>query len=253
MQLNSDIQQNQPIMSLSYKRKGKIPFWFAWLLAILLLVSSGIVYRVLASMVSNTVISLPLDLDEFPFEIGDWIGQEVQIPTTTREYMEKNFADDYLSRRYFNIDNQEWVDLYVVYCASIPGGLLGHRPEVCYPGNGWIHDSTEKSNFTTKQGREVECLILRFHKPAPAYKETIVLNFHIVNGKLTTDQSSFQGFSGRRFNLSKNPARYVAQVQISSIMEKSVLVAAKDIVELILDYLPDENGKVAAYDAIKQK
>ena len=126
--------------------------------------------------------------------------------------------------------------------------MLGHQPRVCYPGNGWIHDSTDESNFTTKQGREVNCLIHRFHKPEPSYSEIIILNYYIVNGQLSTDQSGFSGFSGRKFNLSRNPARYVAQVQISSMMESSILKAAGDMTELILDFLPDENGGVSAFE-----
>jgi len=40
--------------------------------------------------------------------------------------------------------------------------------------------------------------------------------------------------------------RYVAQVQISSVLENSVRTVAKDMTDLILDFLPDENGKVKA-------
>jgi hypothetical protein len=38
----------------------------------------------------------------------------------------------------------------------------------------------------------------------------------------------------------------VAQVQISSVLENSIRTAAEEITELILDFLPDRNGKVAA-------
>lgn len=227
---------------------GQSHVGLVWALAVFLLISSGIVYRVLAAKIVNTSISLPVPLDKFPMVIGDWSGTELSIPTTTREYMEKNFADDYLSRRYVNDDLKTWVDVYVVYCASKPGGMLGHQPRVCYPGNGWIHDSTDESSFTTSEGRKVKCLIHHFHKPEPAYSEVIVLNFYVVNGQLSTDQSGFRGISSRRLNFTRNPARYVAQVQISSIMENSILKAAEDMSDLILDFLPDENGGVAAFD-----
>ena len=124
--------------------------------------------------------------------------------------------------------------------------MLGHQPRVCYPGNGWIHESTESAQFTTKHGKNVNCLIHRFNKPAPSYAERIILNFYLVNGQLSTNQSGFSGFSGRRFNLARNPARYVAQIQISSIMESSIRLAAEDMTELILEFLPDEYGDVAA-------
>ena len=80
------------------------------------------------------------------------------------------------------------------------------------------------------------------------FTEIKVLNFYVVNGKLSTNQSGFTGFSGRKINLTKNPARYVAQIQISSMMESSIRTAAEDMADLILDFLPDENGGVAAFE-----
>jgi hypothetical protein len=225
--------------------RGKIQVWFVWIIAFLLLVSSGITYRVLASMIVDTAINLPISLSEFPTIIGDWSSTELSIPTTTREYMESNFADDFLSRRYINPESQAWADVYIVYCASKPGGMLGHQPEVCYPGNGWIHESTEESQFITRQGQEIACLIHRFHKPAPAYDEIVVLNFYIVNGQLSIDQKGFSGVLSRRYNFARNSARYVAQVQISSLMENSIRKAAEDMTGTILGFLPGADSNVS--------
>ncbi|MGI6125249.1 MAG: hypothetical protein ACOYIG_13935, partial [Acetivibrionales bacterium] len=47
-------------------------------------------------------------------------------------------------------------------------------------------------------------------------------------------------------NISGNIARYVTQVQISSVLEKSVRDAAADFVDVVLKYLPDANDVVAA-------
>ena len=160
--------------------------------------------------------------------------------------MEENFADDFLTRRYVNAATGAWADVYIVYCSSRPGGILGHRPRVCYPGGGWVHDSTEPSQFISQAGRKIPCLLHRFHKPAPAYEQKVVLNFYIVNGRITTDESAFSGPFGRRPNIAGDPACYVAQVQISSVLENSVRTAAKDMADLILEFFPDENGKVRA-------
>ncbi|GAH88786.1 unnamed protein product, partial [marine sediment metagenome] len=46
-----------------------------------------------------------------------------------------------------------------------------------------------------------------------------------------------------------DPARYVAQVQISSVLENSIRTMAKDMTDLVLDYLPDETGRVRAADS----
>jgi len=231
------------------KKMGKVSAWSIWILAILLLVSSGITYRVLAShlqLLFDTPIPLPVPLSALPAQIGNWVGRELAIPTTTKEYMEKNFADDFLTRRYINTANQAWADVYIVYCSSRPGGIVGHQPRVCYPANGWVHDVTEPSQFISNAGRQIPCLIHRFHKSAPTYEQTVILNFYVLNGQITTNENVFSGFWGRRPNIAGDPARYVAQVQISSVLENSVRTAAKDITDLILDFLPDENGRVRA-------
>jgi hypothetical protein len=222
-----------------------------WALAVLLLVSAGITYRVLAShleLTADTAISLPVPLSAFPTKIGNWVGSDLPIPSTTKEYMERNFADDFFSRRYVNAEANAWADVYVVYCSSRPGGILGHQPRVCYPAHGWLHDSTEPSQFTSRIGQQVRCLIHRFHKPAPAYDQTVVLNFYILNGQITTKEKDFSGLLGRRPNIAGDPARYVAQVQISSVLENSVRKTAEDITDLVLDFFPDANGKVRAVE-----
>jgi hypothetical protein len=232
-----------------YTGTSKLTTWFVWCLAVILLVLSGVVYRVLASrlqLIANTSVSLPVPLSVFPSQIGNWTGTELTIPTTTREYMERNFADDFLSRRYINSQTKAWADVYVVYCSSRPGGIIGHQPRVCYPGFGWIHDSTEQSQFISQIGRQITCLIHRFHKPHPSYDQIVVLNFYILNGQITTDEDKFSGPFGRRPNISGSPARYVAQVQISSTLENSILRAAEDMTDLILNFLPDRNGRVRA-------
>jgi hypothetical protein len=96
----------------------------------------------------------------------------------------------------------------------------------------------------------MRCLIHRFHKPAPAYDQTVVLNFYILNGQITADEKDFSGVLGRRPNISGDPARYVAQVQISSVLENSIRTAAADMTDLILDFLPDKNGIVRATEYV---
>ena len=230
---------------------GKTFAWFVWFLAVFLLISAGTAYRVLAPLVVDAPITLPIRLSAFPAEISDWVGKELPIPAITKEYMEKNFADDFTNRRYINTTTKAWADVYIVYCASRPGGMLGHQPEVCYVGQGWVHEITKPSHFTSGAGRQIPCLVHRFHKPAPQYDEIVVLNFYLVNGRVATDQSGFSGVWGRRFNLTRNAARYVAQVQISSVLEISARTAAIDMTDLILTFLPDENGDVEAVEYIK--
>ena len=79
----------------------------------------------------------------------------------------------------------------------------------------------------------------------------MVLNFYIVNGRLTSDERVFTGVGWRTPNIDGNPAYYVTQVQISSVFENSIRSATKDMAELVLDFFPDENGQVKAAEYIE--
>jgi hypothetical protein len=218
-------------------------------LAVALLYACGAVYRHYAPQWRGTgldPVRLPVPLEQFPKEIRGWKGQDLPIATTTQQYMRQHFADDYLSRRYANLNIQSWADVYVVYCSSRPVGILGHKPSVCYPAHGWIPDETVPSEIVTRRGRKVPCLIHRLHKPAPNYAEVVVLSFYVVNGQLATDQKAFSGLMGRNPNISGDPAKYVAQVQISSVLENPIRSAARDMVDYILDILPNPQGVVRA-------
>jgi hypothetical protein len=231
------------------KAFGKISRWFIWILAVLSLVLSGITYRLLAShleSIFDTPISLPVPLNAFPEKAGSWVGKDLAIPNITKEYMEKHFADDFLSRQYINDADKSWANIYVVYCSSRPAGMLGHQPRVCYPANGWIPESTESMQVRSLNGRQIPCSVHRFKKPAPVHEQIVVLNFYVLNGQITADESSFSGPFGRRPNIAGDPARYVAQIQISSVSENSIRKAAQDMTDLIMDFLPDKNGKVKA-------
>jgi len=231
------------------RRTGAVHSCLAGILAVLLLIAAGVAYRAFASGMKDILgkpVELPVPLDQIPLNIGDWFGEDLPIPTTTREYMQTNFADDYVSRRYVNAKERIWADVYVVYCASKPAGILGHQPRICFPAHGWVADETTRSELDLRSGRRIECLIHRFHKPAPAYREVFVLSFWVLNGQITLSENEFAGFFGRRPNISGDPARYVAQVQISSTLEHSARSAAGDVVDTILTFLPDRNGQVKA-------
>jgi hypothetical protein len=228
-------------------RAGKIPVYFAWIIAVLLLICSGITYRVLASrlkLVVETPVELPIPLSAFPEQVGDWVGEDVPIPPNIQRAA-KN--DAFLNRLFMNKSNNQWANIYIAYTAH-PRTMLGHRPQICYVAGGWVHESTESTSVTSNSGREFPCLLHRFHRPYPETEQTVVLNFYIVNGQLTSDERVFSGVGWRSPNINGDPARYVTQVQISSVFENSIRAAARDIAELVLDFFPDENGRVRALE-----
>ena len=234
---------------MSRHREGAWSGGVSWALAVVLLVVGGAAYRILAPRWQGTgqrTIRLPVALDQLSMTLGNWVGSDMPIAATTQEYMRKNYADDYVSRRYTSRAERAWADLYVVYCSSRPAGILGHRPGVCYPSNGWILDGTVLSEFVSGTGNKTPCLLQRFHRPVPNYQEAVVLSFYVVNGQIATEEKAFSGLMGRNPNIGGDPARYVAQVQITSVYENSVRRAATDLVDAILEFLPDKNGVVKA-------
>lgn len=237
-------QWQRSVMS-SRRTAGKSSIGLVWLLAVLVLVSAGVAYRVSASrlkLITGTPIALPVPLSAFPMQIGDWAGKDVPIPENIQRVAAN---DDFLNRLYVNQSTNQWANVYVAYSAR-PRTMLGHRPDVCYVGGGWVHDGTEEAKFISSFGRHAPCLIHRFHMSAPRNDQVVVLNYYILNGQMTADDSGFSGVGIRTPNIAGNPARYITQVQISSVLENSTLSAAKDMTELILDFFPDKDGKVRA-------
>lgn len=228
-----------------YAAKGKTQIWFVSILAMLLLICAGITYRVLAShlkLVVDAPIRLPVSLNAFPTEIDSWVGKDAPISEKIQRVAGN---DDFLNRLYINKSNNEWANIYIAYTAR-PRNMLGHRPQICYPSGGWVHDNTEPSEVISRAGRKIPCLVHYFHMPAPRCDQTVVLNYYIVNGQLSSDQSTFSGLGWRTPNIAGNPARYVAQIQISSVQENPILSAARDFTDLIMEFFPDRNGRVKA-------
>jgi len=229
--------------------KGVTSIPVAATISVVLLVAAGIAYRLAASAWDKDPgrsIPLPIPLSQIPQQIGDWVGRDLEIPAATQEYMKSHYADDYVSRRYVNATEQLLADVYVVYCSTRPSGILGHRPQVCYPGSGWLSDGQEQSEFTTQSGRRVPCLVDSFHMRPPAFQQTYVLNFYVLNGRITLSEKEFSSIWDRRPNLSGDLARYVAQVQVRSFnTEYPARALASQITETILGFLPDQNGHVA--------
>ena len=98
-------------------RKGKIPVCFVWIAAVLLLVSSGITYRVLASrlkLVVDTPVELPVPLSDFPLQIGQWTGEDVPIPPNIQRAARNDAS---LNRLFINKSNNQWVNIYIAYTA----------------------------------------------------------------------------------------------------------------------------------------
>ena len=224
---------------------NKTPFRLSWLLAVGILLLEGAAYRYQAirmKVVVREPVKLPLPLKTLPLAINGWVGQDMPVP----EFVQQTAGnDDFVNRIYVNKLTNQWAGVYVAYSCR-PRTMLGHRPTACYVASGWVHDGSEQSQMVTSGGRTIPYLIHRFHQPNFARDEIVVLNFYVLNGQFSCEENSFSGVGWRTPNIAGDPARYVAQVQVSSVLENSVLAATKDVAESILEILPDKNGKVGA-------
>ncbi len=220
-----------------------------WLSAVLVMAGSGVGYRVWAHRLKTAaegVISPAVPLKAFPFRLAEWSGRDVPISENVRQVAGN---DDSLNRLYINDSTGQWANLYIAYSGR-PRTMIGHRPEVCYVSGGWVYEDTRGAEVLSPVSRKIPCLIHRFRRPAPDYAEVVVLNFYILNGRIIRSEEGFTGLGWRTPNIAGDPARYVTKVQISSVLETSVLSAARDFTETILDFFPNSEGVVRAQDYI---
>ena len=219
-------------------QKKEIKKIWRYLLSGCLIVSLfGIAYRLAAQKLdisSDTPVFTKVPFADFPYEISYWRGTELPISETILKVANN---DDYISRRYWNIQSNQEVTLYLAYTVT-PVSMEGHRPRVCYVGSGWVHESTKEVTVDPLRGKAITCLIHRFRKPMSSLSDIYVLNYYIVSGNVTTDHRAFSGLRYRRITQSKHEPRYVAQIQISSISSDAAESFAKQIAPMIWDYLP---------------
>ena len=209
----------------------------SWLVALFLLLSSGIVYHIFARQIKavvNRPIRLEKPLSSVSNQIGGWQGFDVEVSETV---LKAAANDDYLMRSYTNASLRASVSLYVAYSAR-PRTMLGHRPSVCYPSAGYVHMGTRKIEIVTSSGRRIVALLHRFNKPLAGGRDTLVLNFYIVNGAFTTDEKGFSGVSWRTPNIKGDAARYVTQVQLIAVSESVLRKAAAELLEPIVTCFP---------------
>jgi hypothetical protein len=187
-------------------------------------------------------VMLPVPLSEIPTEIGSWTGQDVAIPDSILRIAGN---DDYIYRLYQGTTTDDWVHVYVSYSGR-PRTMVGHRPSVCYVAAGWVCEETVQSEFQRTDSQSAPCLIHRFYKPGADGVQLVVLNYYILNGTITNNERGFTGLGWRSPNIAGDPAHYVAQVQISSVLESQVRSAAQSMTDLICEYLPDRECHVKA-------
>lgn len=179
----------------------------------LILLSVGIAQRWM-TYTSTAQSAIPVKLDQplstLPLNFGPWEG--VDVPMDER-ILKVAGADDYVSRRYKNSQTGRFVDFYLAYTLR-PANMLGHRPGVCYPAQGWAATEPKIDKVSLRDGKDLSCLIHHFTREQPYYEGIVVLNYYVLQGRHTTNWKDFWNPKWRGPNRSNDPNFYVAQVQI---------------------------------------
>ncbi len=161
---------------------------------------------------SDVAVALDRPLSAIPLRIGTWEGVDVPLDEGVARI---TGADDYINRSYVDRRSNGLISLYVAYSAR-PVKMAGHRPQVCYPANGWRLKRTESDTLTLSDGAELKFLVHQFTRRAVWAEGIAVLNYYVLAGQHTTDWTDFRGLSWRRPNLTRDVSHYVAQVQVAS-------------------------------------
>jgi len=214
-----------------------------WLAAVATLLISGAMYRgeFVRLHPSEAVSALPsVELSVLPLEMGSWVGKDTAL---REEVVRAAGVDDSLSRLYVNKSTNQWANIYAAFSMR-PANMVGHKPEVCYVSAGWVLEGTEEGRFRSVSGRELPCRLHAFRKIRPHDERIVVLNYYVLNGDVVCTEEAFSGVEWRGPNRSEGCVYYVAQIQISSVLENSARAFAEEVTEAMLSLLPDEEGLV---------
>ena len=219
--------------------------WQVWIVALAMILLSGVLYRLFAGKFGTgrpAEVALQVDLAAFPEQVGQW------------RLLDTDSGDNQVSQNavtgvYRHESSGASAKVFLV-CTARPRDIVSYRPQVCYAGDGWVHEQTDEYEVASELGREIPCNIHQFYKSVGDYQRLVVLVFYIVNGQVMSDEDTFSGLAWRRTSpsaklragVSGEPGWYVAQVQISSNCESSVILAAQGLADEVFNLLPDERA-----------
>ena len=211
--------------------------WQVWVAALAMILLSGVLYRLFARKFGTgrpAEVALQVDLAALPEQVGQW------------RLLDTDSGDNQVSQNavtgvYRHESSGASAKVFLV-CTARPRDIVGHRPQVCYAGDGWVHEQTDEYEIASELGREIPCSIHQFYKSVGDYERLVVLVFYVVNGQVMSDEDTFSGLAWRKASASSEPGWYVAQVQISSNCESSVILAAQGLADEVFNLLPDERA-----------
>ncbi|MCZ6834487.1 MAG: exosortase-associated EpsI family protein, partial [Planctomycetota bacterium] len=175
-------------------------------------------------------------VDAMPYRLGDWVGEEVAVPTSAVDILRPNAI---LSRRFKQLSGTVSIHLLVVHCSDARD-MQGHYPPICYPSHGWIMSDSTVDNSTFQadiMGEIVDLRIYNFRQldELGGEKSLRVFNYFLLpNGTTTIDLKVLK----RLVERSGFSMEGVAQVQLVMSGE----IKAKESQEVVEDLLNAASG-----------
>jgi EpsI family protein len=153
--------------------------WTRFFVLVLLLLAT---FGLLRARVREEVLPTRESLSTFPLALGDWQGRDLPISPATREVLGPG---DFLSRDYFNLSQQQVVNLFIAFFPSQRQGDTIHSPKNCLPGAGWIPVQSTHIWMDGQNGRKVE--VNRFLVDKGGEK-ALVLYWYQAHGRVTPSE-----------------------------------------------------------------
>lgn len=193
---------------------------------------------------------LPL-LDSIPLTVGPWEGSDVPMDS---RIVAAARTDAHVNRKYVHRESREVVDLYVAFTHR-PINMLGHRPDVCYPANGWIAEPTIQLRLVPADQEPFDCLLHRFRRGADADGEQLfVANYYVLPSGITTDWNTFAGLQWRRQNAGATQDMFVAQIQVVGLAlfpsrARKTMASVQEFAQAASPYIADALFRVGQKEA----
>ncbi len=194
--------------------------------ALVFVLGGGVAYRMTFAWLNRAPETIPLPagtLAAVPMQIGDWVGEDVPLSESIIRVAD---VDDYLCRNYRNRVDGSLVAVFVAYGVRARD-LVPHRPEVCYPGNGWTQQRLEQRTIRLADGSTLQTRLFQFAPGGLNPGALLVLNYYIVDGRSCPDVSLLRSRAWR----GQATIRYMAQVQITTRVNPMDPKASEQVVE----------------------
>jgi EpsI family protein len=184
-------------------------------LTLAVLLAAGVGYRSLEGWIDsalNRSLTLRQPLSSLPFQFGTWEGQDRQLEEAVRRL---TGDDDYICRTYLNQAQSRSIDLYVGYVGR-PRFRMGHRPDICYPSQGFEKVSEARMLVAGRAGSQTPVLLYEFRRPGVnSGPRELVVAAYIINGEFVVDPGAVDRYNIRGPGLLGRQIAYVARIQAS--------------------------------------